>query len=146
MLTAPGAALGSAPREIHDTMQDHEIQKTRSGIDRIARAFGISVKGLRAAWLEKAFRQELALSVVLIPLAGWLGRSWVETLLMLLTVGLVLICEIANSALEAVVDRIGPEFHELSGRAKDMGSAMVLVAFALLVLAYGGAAVGRLHG
>ena len=127
-------------------MEDHQIQKTRSGADRIARAFGISVKGLQAAYLEKAFRQELALSVVMVPLALWLGRSWVETMMMLTSVGLVLICEIANSALEAVVDRIGPEFHELSGRAKDMGSAMVLVSIVLCVLAYGGVIAGHLRG
>ena len=127
-------------------MEDHQIQKTRTGLDRIVRAFDISMKGLRAAWLEKAFRQEVALSVVLVPLALFLGRSWVETMMMLLSVGLVLICEIANSALEAVVDRIGPEFHELSGRAKDMGSAMVLVAIVLCVLAYGGVIRGHLRG
>ena len=126
-------------------MEDHQIQKTRSGADRIARAFGISVKGLQAAYLEKAFRQELALSVVMVPLALWLGRSWVETMMMLTSVGLVLICEIANSALEAVVDRIGPEFHELSGRAKDMGSAMVLVSIVLCVLAFGGVIAGHLR-
>jgi diacylglycerol kinase (ATP) len=126
-------------------MEDHQVQKTRSGADRIARAFGISMKGLRAAYLEKAFRQELALSVVMVPLALWLGRSWVETMMMLTSVGLVLICEIANSALEAVVDRIGPEFHELSGRAKDMGSAMVLVSIVLCVLAYGGVIAGHLR-
>ena len=127
-------------------MEDHQVQKTRTGLDRIARAFGISMKGLRAAWLEKAFRQEVALSVVMIPFALWLGRGWAETMVLLMSVGLVLICEIANSALEAVVDRIGPEFHELSGRAKDMGSAMVLVAIVLCVLAYGGVIVGRLSG
>jgi diacylglycerol kinase (ATP) len=126
-------------------LEDHQVQKTRTGLDRIARAFGISLKGLRAAWLEKAFRQEVALSIVLVPLALALGRSWVETMMLLLSVGLVLICEIANSALEAVVDRIGPEFHELSGRAKDMGSAMVLVAIVLCVLAYGGVIVGHLR-
>ena len=126
-------------------MEDHQLQKTRSGADRIARAFGISMKGLRAAYLEKAFRQEIALSSVLVPLALWLGRGWVETMMMLTSVGLVLICEIANSALEAVVDRIGPEFHELSGRAKDMGSAMVLVAIVLCVLAYGGVIAGHLR-
>jgi diacylglycerol kinase (ATP) len=126
-------------------MDDHQIQKTRTGLDRIARAFDISLKGLRAAWLEKAFRQEVALSVVLVPLALVLGRSWVETMMMLMGVGLVLICEIANSALEAVVDRIGPEFHPLSGRAKDMGSAMVLVAIVLCVLAYGGVILGHLR-
>ena len=126
-------------------MEDHQIQKTRSGADRIVRAFGISMKGLQAAYLEKAFRQEIALSLVLVPLALYLGRSWVETMMMLVSVGLMLICEIANSAIEAVVDRIGPEFHELSGRAKDMGSAMVLVAIVLCVLAYGGAIIGHLH-
>jgi len=127
-------------------MEDHQIQKTRTGMDRVARAFDISLKGLRAAWLEKAFRQEVALSVVLVPLALGLGRSWVGTMMMLMSVGLVLICEIANSALEAVVDRIGPEFHELSGRAKDMGSAMVLVSIVLCVLAYGGVIAGHLRG
>ena len=127
-------------------MEDHQIQKTRSGADRIVRAFGISMNGLRAAWLEKAFRQEVALSVVMIPLALWLGRGWAETMVLLMSVGLVLICEIANSALEAVVDRIGPEFHELSGRAKDMGSAMVLVAIVLCLLAYGGVALQRFAG
>ena len=71
-------------------MEDHQIQKTRTGLDRIVRAFDISMKGLRAAWLEKAFRQEVALSVVLVPLALFLGRSWVETMMMLLSVGLVL--------------------------------------------------------
>jgi diacylglycerol kinase (ATP) len=127
-------------------MEDHQIQKTRTGLDRIVRAFDISMKGLRAAWLEKAFRQEVALSVVLVPLGLVIGRSWVETMMLLMSVGLVLICEIANSALEAVVDRIGPEFHELSGRAKDMGSAMVLVAIVLCVLAYGGVILGHLRG
>ena len=125
-------------------MEDHQVQKTRKGLDRIARAFGISMKGLRAAWLEKAFRQEVALSLVMVPAALLLGRTWIETMMMLTSVGLVLICEIANSAVEAVVDRIGPEFHELSGRAKDMGSAMVFVAIVLCVLAYGGVIVERL--
>ena len=127
-------------------MEDHQVQKTRGGVDRIARAFGISMKGLRAAWLEKAFRQEVALSVVMVPAALLLGRTWIETMMMLASVGLVLICEIANSAVEAVVDRIGPEFHELSGRAKDMGSAMVFISLVLCVLAYGGVIVGHLRG
>jgi len=127
-------------------MEDHQIQKTRSGADRIVRAFGISMQGLKAAYLEKAFRQEVALSLVLVPLALLLGRTWVETMMLLMSVGLMLICEIANSAIEAVVDRIGPEFHELSGRAKDMGSAMVFVAIVLCTLAYGGVIAGRLCG
>ena len=127
-------------------MEDHQIQKTRTGMDRVARAFDISLKGLRAAWLEKAFRQEVALSVVLVPLALGLGRSWVETMMMLMSVGLVLICEIANSTLETVVDHIDPEFHELSGHAKDINSAIVLVSIVLCVLAYGGVIAGHLRG
>ena len=126
-------------------LEEHQVQKTRTGLDRIARAFDISLKGLRAAWREKAFRQEVALSLVLVPLALYLGRTWSETMMLLLSVGLVLICEIANSALEAVVDRSGPEFHGLCGRAKDMGSAMVLVAIVLCVLAYGGVIAGHLR-
>jgi len=126
-------------------LEDHQVQKTRTGLDRIVRAFDISLNGLRSAWREKAFRQEVALSVVLVPLALYLGHSWIKTMMLLLSVGLVLICEIANSALEAVVDRIGPEFHELSGRAKDMGSAMVLVAIVLCVLAYGGVIASHLR-
>jgi diacylglycerol kinase (ATP) len=95
---------------------------------RVWRAFGYSLKGLRAAYRkESAFRQELALTLVLVPLGLWLGGSGVERTLLIGSVLLVLIVELLNSALEAVVDRGGKDWDQLAGRAKDMGSAAVLV-------------------
>jgi diacylglycerol kinase (ATP) len=99
------------------------------GIRRLIRATGYSFRGLAAAFRhETAFRQEVALSLVLIPLALWLGASGLERALLIMSWLLVLMVELVNSGIEAVVDRIGPEHHELSGRAKDIGSAAVLVA------------------
>jgi diacylglycerol kinase (ATP) len=96
-----------------------------------------SLKGLRAAWShEAAFRQELALGVILLPLAWWIGQSPVEWILLFGTCLLVLIVELLNSAIESVVDRIGEERHELSGRAKDMGSAAVMLAMFLAGLTW----------
>lgn len=105
--------------------------KRRTGLNRLWHATGYSVAGLRAGWGEKAFRQELCLAAVLLPLAFWLGSGWVETALLAGTVVLVLITELLNSGIEAAIDRIGPELHELSRRAKDMGSAAVLLALLL---------------
>ena len=100
---------------------------------RVARALGYSLAGLRAAYKkESAFRQELILAVVLIPLGLWLGRNGVERALLIGAVVLVLIVELLNSAVEAAIDRIGSEQHNLSARAKDMGSAAVLIALLLL--------------
>lgn len=112
--------------------------KSNNGIKRIIRAAGFSAKGLRSAcYHEAAFRQELALSAVLIPLAFWLDVDLVQRLLMVSSIVLVLIVELLNSAIEAVVDRIGPEHHELSGRAKDIGSAAVLLALILVAYIWG---------
>ena len=86
---------------------------------------------MRAGWREKAFRQEVLLAAVLLPLACWLGRGWVETALLTASVVLVLITELLNSGIEAAIDRIGPELHDLSKRAKDMGSAAVLLSLLL---------------
>lgn len=87
-----------------------------------------SFKGLRAAWFnEAAFRQELVLCLVLLPLAWWVGDGPVEWILLVGSCLLVLIVELLNSAIESVVDRIGTEHHELSGRAKDIGSAAVML-------------------
>lgn len=106
-----------------------------TGLRRVIRATGYSWAGLRAAAKhEAAFRQELALCVVLIPLALWLGGDGVERALLVGSLLLVLIVELLNSAIEAVVDRIGAEQHELSGRAKDIGSAAVFVALANVVV------------
>jgi len=99
-----------------------------TGLTRIIHAFGYSMKGMRAAMRhESAFRQEVALFVVLLPVAIWLGQSGVQYILLIGSLLLVLIVELLNSAVEAVVDRIGNEHHELAGRAKDMGSAAVFI-------------------
>jgi len=100
-----------------------------TGLRRLVRAAGFSWQGLRAAARhEAAFRQELLASLVLVPLALWLGEGAVEKALLLASWLLVPLVELLNSAIEAVVDRIGGEPHALSGRAKDMGSAAVLLA------------------
>ena len=114
-----------------------------TGITRIINATGYSMKGLKSAWInEAAFRQELLLILLLMPLAFWIGDSLNEILLLICISWLVVIVEVLNSAVEAVVDRIGSEHHELSGRAKDLGSAAVFIALALNALVWG-ALVGR---
>lgn len=107
------------------------------GIARIIKATGYSWQGLRAAYRhEAAFRQEIWLCLVMIPLGLYLGEGGVEKALLVSSVILLPLVEILNSALEAVVDRFGGEQHELSGRAKDMGSAAVAIAIALMVLVW----------
>ncbi len=106
-------------------------QKSRKGLSRILHAGGYSLAGLRAGWHEKAFQQEALCALVLIPAAFWLGQSWEQTALLAGTAILVLIVELLNSGIEAAIDRIGPEWHELSKKAKDMGSAAVLLALCL---------------
>lgn len=98
------------------------------GLRKILRAGGYSLAGLRAAVGERAFRQELAVIALAAPLALWLGEDGVERALLIGAWLLVLVVELLNSAVEAVVDRFGPERHPLAGRAKDLGSAAVLVA------------------
>lgn len=106
--------------------------KGRTGLDRIVRAASYSADGIGAALRsESAFRQEAALAVVMIPAAFWLGRGWVEVALLAGSVVLVLIVELLNSAMEAAVDRISLELHDLSKRAKDFGSAAVLLSLLL---------------
>ncbi|MEP7246904.1 MAG: diacylglycerol kinase [Gammaproteobacteria bacterium] len=103
------------------------------GITRIVRAAGASWLGLTGAFREEAaFRQELGLSVVLIPLGLWLGHTGVERALLVAPMLLVLVVELLNSAIEATVDRIGLERHRLAGLAKDIGSAAVLMSFILM--------------
>ncbi|MEO7105524.1 MAG: diacylglycerol kinase [Rhodoferax sp.] len=106
-------------------------QKDRKGLNRILHAAGYSMDGFRAGWGETAFRQEAMASLVLLPAAFWLGRTWVETALLSASVVLVLVVELLNTAVEAAIDRIGPEWHDLSKRAKDMGSAAVLLSLLL---------------
>lgn len=106
--------------------------KGRTGLDRIIRATGYSLSGLKQAYQgESAFRQETWLAVVLIPLALWLGQDWTQRAVLISSVALVLIVELLNSGIEAVVDRVSFEHHELSGRAKDIASAAVFVSLML---------------
>jgi diacylglycerol kinase (ATP) len=127
--------------------------KQRRGVNRILHAAKFSLSGLRYAWEEAAFRQEALLAVFLVPAAFWLGRTWVETVLLAGAVVLVLVTELLNTCVEAAIDRVGPEWHALSKRAKDMGSAAVLLSLILclvvwicasvhLVLAWPGLRVG----
>jgi diacylglycerol kinase (ATP) len=109
-----------------------------TGLTRIINAAGYSWLGLKAAFKhEAAFRQELVLAIVLIPAAVWLGQSGTERALLIGSVLLVIIVELINSAIEAVVDRFGNEQHELSGRAKDIGSAAVLIALINVIVIWG---------
>jgi diacylglycerol kinase (ATP) len=109
-------------------------QKLRSGLSRVWHAAGFSISGLRAGWEEAAFRQEVLAAIVLLPFSFWLARSWIETALLAGSVVIVMAVELLNTAIESCIDRIGPEWHDLSKRAKDMGSAAVLLA---LILAAG---------
>jgi len=100
-----------------------------TGLARLWRALVYSLAGLRAAWRgEAAFRQEVILCLVLVPAAFWLGGSNLEKALLLGSLLLVLLTELLNSAIETVVDRLGEDYHPLSGRAKDLGSAAVFIA------------------
>ncbi len=116
----------------------------KTGVPRIIDAFGYSMKGFAAVWkYEAAFRQEVGLAIILIPAAFWLAQSPVELILLIAGVFWVLMAELANSSVEAVVDRTGSERHELSGRAKDIGSALVFVSLVLLAIVWGIIAFNR---
>ena len=108
-------------------------QKARKGLNRILHAGGYSLQGLKAGWGETAFRQEAILAFALVPLAFWLGQNWVETALLAGSVLFVMVVELLNTCIESAIDRIGPEWHDLSKRAKDMGSAAVLLSLLLCV-------------
>jgi diacylglycerol kinase (ATP) len=109
-----------------------------SGMRRLVLAFVNSWKGFQGAFrFEAAFRQEVALAVVLLPLGVWLGKTPIEKALLVSSVLLVLIVELLNTGIETVVDRIGLERHELSGLAKDVGSTAVLLSFAVLMVIWG---------
>jgi diacylglycerol kinase (ATP) len=106
--------------------------KGRTGFVRIVRALGYSLEGLRSAYVgESAFRQEVWIAAVLTPAAFWLGRQWTEVLLLLGSMLLVMIVELLNSGIEAAIDRISEENHELSKRAKDQASAAVFLSLML---------------
>ncbi len=115
-----------------------------TGFRRVINATVYSAQGLAHAWrFEAAFRQELVLTVLLTPVAFWLGQNTVERVLLIACCLLVLIVELLNSAIEATVDRFGKEHNELSGRAKDLGSAAVALSLLLVPLIWGGVAWQR---
>ena len=114
------------------------------GIKRVYNAFFYSMDGLKSAWQnEEAFRQELILAVVLFPAAFWFGEDIIHISLLLFSVFLVLITELLNTGVEAAIDRIGIERHDLSKRAKDIGSAAVFVSLTALTVVWGLAIYGK---
>ena len=115
-----------------------EIGHLPRGPRRIVKAATWSMQGLRAAWLhESSFRLEVYLFVILAPLGWWLAQTPIERVLLIGSMLLVLSIELLNSAIEAVIERYGAEFHELAGRAKDMGSAAVFVLMMNVLLTWG---------
>jgi diacylglycerol kinase (ATP) len=112
--------------------------KGKTGLRRLINAFGYSVEGIKAAYKnEDAFRQEVRLAVVLIPLAVYLGKTGIEQALMIGSVMLVIIVELLNSSIEATVDRVSLDHHKLAKRAKDIGSAAVLFSLVNLAVVWG---------
>jgi diacylglycerol kinase (ATP) len=110
----------------------HEnLQKQRRGLSRVFHAFGYSIQGLKAAMHEPAFKQEAYVAFVLIPLSFYLGSTWVEISLLSGSVIFVLTVELLNTGLESAIDRVGPQWHDLSKRCKDLGSAAVLLSILL---------------
>ena len=117
-------------------------QKARKGLSRIFHAGGYSLAGLKAGWGETAFRQEAILACLMLPLAFWIGQTWVEIALLCGAVILVMVVELLNTGIETAIDRIGTEWHALSKRAKDMGSAAVMLSLinvvaVWLIIAFG---------
>ena len=116
-------------------------------IRHIAKALVWSMAGIKAAWKhELAFRTQAVVIAILLPIGVWLGRTAVEWALLFGSCMLVLITELLNSALETIVDRIGPEHHELSGRAKDMGSAAAFFSMTTAAIIWGLIVYGRFWG
>ncbi len=112
--------------------------KGKTGVRRVMNAFGYSMAGFKAAFVsEDAFRQEVFLAVVLIPLAVYLGHGPVEQALLIVSVLLVLIVELLNSAIEAAVDHTSTDHHPLAKQAKDIGSAAVFIALMVVVVVWG---------
>ena len=108
------------------------------GISRLINAFWYSLAGFKAAWKnEEAFRQEIILAILVIPAGLWIGTTATQRALLIGTYFLIPLTELLNSAIEAIVDRMGPERHVLSGRAKDLGSAAVLLIICIVMIVWG---------
>ena len=110
------------------------IKPRNTGLTRVWKASIYSLQGLKAAWRhESAFRQECGIALLMLPVAFWIANSWVEVAVLMGVCLIVLIVELLNSAIEAVVDRVGHEHHDLAGQAKDMGSAAVMLSLILVL-------------
>ena len=119
------------------------LQKQRTGFDRMWHAFMFSLQGLRMGWGETAFRQEVIAAVLATPVAFWLGKTWVETAVLVSAMVLVMVVELLNTAIESTVDRVGTQWHELAKRAKDLGSAAVLLSLTLCLAVWAAAIYHR---
>lgn len=118
-----------------------------SGLKRILHAAGYSWKGFKSTWKhEAAFKQEVILFSLMTPLAFWIGETASESVILIAVLLIVLVVELLNSAVESVVDRIGEDYHKLSGRAKDQGSAAVFLSFFIAILVWGGFIFSKMMG
>lgn len=120
-------------------MEETGTHKNRKGFQRLWHATRYSLEGLKFGWHETAFRQELICAIFLIPCAFFLGKTWVERSLLVGSVMAVMVVELLNTAIESTLDRIGLEWHTLTKRAKDMGSAAVLLTLAWSIATWVGA-------
>ena len=127
----------SIPNPHPERVSSESPYKSVGGLKRIANAIRYSCRGLALAWrVESAFRQELTLALVLLPIAIALPRPRIERLMLIGTTVMVLVVELINSSIEAAIDRISLDHHALSGRAKDLGSAAVFVALMFSALCW----------
>jgi diacylglycerol kinase (ATP) len=125
-------------------MEPNAINKKERGIRRIINAFRYSFAGYKAAWKnEEAFRQECIVAIFVIPTALWLGRTMTQRALLIGIYLIIPLTELLNASIEAIVDRMGPERHLLSGRAKDLGSAAVLLSICIAIIVWVLIAYGR---
>lgn len=120
------------------------MKSPHTGLRRVVYAAGYSWKGFKSTWKhEAAFRQEVILIAIMAPFAFWLGETASERAILIGVLLIVLVVELLNSAVESVVDRISDEYHKLSGRAKDQGSAAVFLSFFIAILVWGGFLISK---
>ncbi|WP_029408101.1 diacylglycerol kinase [Thiomicrorhabdus sp. Milos-T2] len=123
------------------------MKSPHTGLKRVFYAAGYSWKGFKSTWKhEAAFRQEVILFALMTPLAFWIGDTASERVILIAVLLIVLVVELLNSAVESVVDRIGEDYHKLSGRAKDQGSAAVFLSFFIAILVWGGFTISKIMG
>jgi len=123
------------------------MKSPHTGLKRVFYAARYSWKGFKSTWKhEAAFRQEVILFALMTPLAFWIGDTASERVILIAVLLIVLVVELLNSAVESVVDRIGEDYHKLSGRAKDQGSAAVFLSFFIAILVWGGFIISKIMG